>query len=587
MFNNPGGGETRLRVHFPTGPREYVLPKTPGAQFIVGRGNNATLRFENTPDFAYISNRHCHIIFENDKYYVADGLPGSKPSTAGTYINGKRNTGSYVQLHNGDRISLGNYDRSLMLDFVAPQSQINEGFAGEMETGAQMALNVTDEVDENAPTESVAPSGQPPSSPFDDPISSPFDDIGSPFDDDPFSSPPSTQQRAAPVEDPFARPSTDPYAAEVPSNPFPPAYSSAQPPAYSPPPQQNQPPSSPSRPSYQGQQPGYGQQPASNPYGYNQPQQNQPNYGYGAAAQNPSNPSAGYGQPGYPQQGYGQQQPYPQQQPYGTPAYGQPGYTAGYAPASGGTLAGSLVRIIMTVVIASVGWSVAFAGWSLYLFDNFGSENFLDVFRIVTVAAIAGGTFLTGIALTWFQPTSNKLTPFLWTILAAGVAAIGVYVVDEAYQFFTMEMLFDSDALNDGAGVGTTIWGFRIGFALLAALMLSSLNVITRGGAEERRFPIFMIPVAFLAWIGMTFLVTVIAPEIVDVLTSDVPESESEERLNTIIGAVTFGVSYAVLVMGTLAVLLNFLGRPRGSQQPPTYYQPQQSYGGYGNTYNR
>ena len=74
---------TKIRVNYPTGPVEYVLPVDPGDAYIIGRGVDASLRFESTPIYGYISNRHCHIILQNNVYKLGDGVPNGKGSTAG------------------------------------------------------------------------------------------------------------------------------------------------------------------------------------------------------------------------------------------------------------------------------------------------------------------------------------------------------------------------------------------------------------------------------------------------------------------------------------------------------------------------
>ncbi|HRF98823.1 MAG TPA: FHA domain-containing protein, partial [Aggregatilineales bacterium] len=82
--------EAKIRVQLAGMPREYTLPRDPGAVFIIGRGKDANLQFESTPEFSYVSNRHCHIRFVGDGYVIIDGSVDGKPSSAGTYVNNQQ-----------------------------------------------------------------------------------------------------------------------------------------------------------------------------------------------------------------------------------------------------------------------------------------------------------------------------------------------------------------------------------------------------------------------------------------------------------------------------------------------------------------
>ena len=113
----------KLRIFFPTGAREYTLPITPNIPFVIGRGRDVQLQLPNAPEFSYISNRHCHVIMSNGVYYIADGLPGGKPSAHGTFVNGQRIDQNYRFLQVNDEIMLGYGPNSVRLQFfVTPVS---------------------------------------------------------------------------------------------------------------------------------------------------------------------------------------------------------------------------------------------------------------------------------------------------------------------------------------------------------------------------------------------------------------------------------------------------------------------------------
>jgi len=138
----------KIRVNYPTGPVEYVLPNTPGDAYIIGRGVDASLRFDSTPIYGYISNRHCHIILQNNVYKLGDGVPNGKPSSAGTYVNGQRLSGGYHTLAAGDTIKLGTRSDAVTINYLGTTV---------LQESATMLEHFS-----NAPTQSAGPAMAPP-----------------------------------------------------------------------------------------------------------------------------------------------------------------------------------------------------------------------------------------------------------------------------------------------------------------------------------------------------------------------------------------------------------------------------------------
>lgn len=71
--------------------RNYTIGRHPSCNVVFPKSiKNPNRQKSETLDF--ISNLHCSIIyfkFENEEYFkLYDGLPGRKPSTNGTYLNG-------------------------------------------------------------------------------------------------------------------------------------------------------------------------------------------------------------------------------------------------------------------------------------------------------------------------------------------------------------------------------------------------------------------------------------------------------------------------------------------------------------------
>ena len=544
MYDNASAG-AKLRVNFPTGPVEYALPVTPRDPFIIGRGNDARLKFDNTPDFSYISNRHFHLIYEDGDYYAIDGAVSGKPSTAGTFVNDVQIHSDRVKLNDGDVIRLGTLDRSITIVFVGPtvaeqKTQLDADIMGGQEPVYDTDMN---------------------------PVAS---DVSELSDDDPFSSPqdaPSTVQSQPPAQPvQSAPPASPPYT----------------------PPQDASNPSSPSSPSgpYGGQ--AYPPQPPQP--GYAPPQQPQPGYppqqqGYAPQQQGYAPPpQPGYGAP--PPQGYA---PSPSQpQPYGQPPYSQPGQPYAYAATQGGA-GGAIARVILGTLFGVIAWVIGIGVFTLYVAEsNISGSGDEDTLKFLIVGGYAGATFLMGVGLTWFQPTSNKATVLLWVIAAAVIAGVGMYVVEEQYQTYSITYAVDSEAAEGPGGVG--VWGYRAAYAAVAAILLSTLNVVSRQGSKERRLTPLLMPVAFVAWIGISFLAATVGTDFFEFLqeTFDTQGfSDSRRRANAVLNAVAYGAPYGGGLAFMLSVLLNFGGR-KGEQnaaprmQPPPYGQQPPPGGYYG-----
>lgn len=140
----------RLRAITPAGERIANLPTKPGRMFIIGRGVNADLRFENTPEFAHVSNRHCHIVYDERRqgYLIADGVPGGRGSTVGTFINDMRIGAMYVPFRPADVVTLGDRPGTVRLTLELPAAT-PEGLAN------AAGLDRMDEPDEAASADTV------------------------------------------------------------------------------------------------------------------------------------------------------------------------------------------------------------------------------------------------------------------------------------------------------------------------------------------------------------------------------------------------------------------------------------------------
>lgn len=370
--------QAKIRVQMGGMPREFPLPRDPGAVFIIGRGKDANLQFESTPEYSYISNRHCHIRYVGDGYVVIDGSVDGKPSSAGTYVNGGQVFADGKPLAVNDEIKLGNLPQSVKMQFVIEDAPT--------QGDDYMATNIYME----KPSTSQQPIVSPP------PISVP-----PPVAPPPMASPPPQQT----PQNPFgSTPVTNPYGMPNPS----------QPPQN---PYEQKPPSQPNNPYNQPPQNPYGQpqnpygQPPQNPYGQPPSPYGQPPSPYGQPAGNP------YGQPpnpyGQPQMGYGQP-PSPYGQPYGM---------GGYAPTSGGF---PLVGLIISVVAGAI-------LYGLYQFIFFelsigGSIDNPNVFYIIVGVIYTIAFMLIGVVLSQTLKPLSIVTTSVMAILA-GVFGIVIAII--------------------------------------------------------------------------------------------------------------------------------------------------------------
>lgn len=103
---------------------DYALPSAPGERFLIGRDEDANMRFDGE-DTTFLSEKHCHIELDADGHYViADGVPGGTPSIVGTQVNGDPVGMSLPRkLESGDQIMLGSGAMAVRLQFLtgAPQ----------------------------------------------------------------------------------------------------------------------------------------------------------------------------------------------------------------------------------------------------------------------------------------------------------------------------------------------------------------------------------------------------------------------------------------------------------------------------------
>lgn len=439
--------EAKIRVQLAGMPREYTLPRDPGAVFIIGRGKDANLQFESTPEFSYVSNRHCHIRYVGDGYVVIDGSVDGKPSSAGTFVNGMQVYSDGKALAMNDEIRLGNLPQSVKIQFFMDETASSEG--DYMATNIYMSKPPT-------PVTTQPPVVAPP----------------------PVAPPPPQQQ---PPQNPFgSTPVTNPYGMPNPNQP-PQQNPYAQPP--NPYGQPQKPPSQPQNPY------GQPQQPPQNPYGQPNPYgQLQPNP-YGQPQQNPyGQPQNPYGQP--PQNPYGQPTPYgqPPQNPYGQPQmgynpYGQPqmGY-GGYAQAGGGF---SFVGLIISVV----------AGAILFGLYNFivlelgigGGIQDVTMYLIINSVIYTIAFALTGIVLAQTLKPMSIVT-MLIVALVAGIILAGFSLVAT-----------NIDDYNTALIIG---WVRRVGTAILIALMLSNFNKLFGANGEPRLSLVFMV-IFIPVWVGI------------------------------------------------------------------------------------
>ncbi len=369
--------QAKIRVQMGGMPREFLLPRDPGAVFIIGRGKDANLQFESTPEYSYISNRHCHIRYVGDGYVVIDGSVDGKPSSAGTYVNGQQIFADGKPLSANDEIRLGNLPQSIKLQFVIEDAD------------EHVATNIYMQ----KPPTSQQPIASPPPNPFGStPVTSP-----------PPQQPPQNPFGSTPVTNPYGMPNPN----QPPQNPY------GQP-VQKPPSQPNNPYNQPPSPYGQPTNP-YGQPPS--PYGQPTNPYGQPPSPYGQPPSPYGQPPSPYGQPpspyGQPQMGYGQP-PSPYGQPYGM---------GGYAPASGGF---PFVGLIISVVAGAI-------LYGLYQFIVFeltigGSIQDPNIFHIIAgvIYIIAFG--LIGVVLSQTLKPLSIVTTSVMAILA-GVFGIVIAII--------------------------------------------------------------------------------------------------------------------------------------------------------------
>ncbi|MCL4254646.1 MAG: FHA domain-containing protein [Anaerolineae bacterium] len=449
--------QAKIRVQMGGMPREFPLPRDPGAVFIIGRGKDANLQFESTPEYSYISNRHCHIRYVGDGYVVIDGSVDGKPSSAGTYVNGGQVFADGKPLAVNDEIKLGNLPQSVKMQFVMEDAPA--------QGDDYMATNIYME----KPSTAQQPIVSPP------PISVP-----PPVAPPPMASPPPQQT----PQNPFgSTPVTNPYGMPNPS----------QPPQN---PYEQKPPSQPNNPYNQPPQNPYGQ-PQQNPYGqpqnpYGQPQQNpygqppspygQPPSPYGQPAGNP------YGQPqnpyGQPQMGYGQQ-PSPYGQPYGM---------GGYPQAGGGF---PFVGLIISVVAGAIFFALyQFISLELLIASIQGTGIQDQTLYFIVIGVIYTIAFaLTGIVLAQTLKPMSIVTMLTVAIVVGTLTTIIALISANSTSQDTVQLLD---------------WIARVAGAVFAVLILSNFNKFFGANGEPRLSIIFMVIVAIL-WVAISWVSTEIA----------------------------------------------------------------------------
>lgn len=133
----------KVRVFFQGGPQEFQLPLVSNSIFTIGRGRAAQLRFDNSPQYSYISNAHCYIMMRDGQYYLADGTPDGAPSRHGTLINGQRMGSAPYALRPNDEINLGPANVPVRIQFLlAPANELRipePGHPDERPTQPRMA----------------------------------------------------------------------------------------------------------------------------------------------------------------------------------------------------------------------------------------------------------------------------------------------------------------------------------------------------------------------------------------------------------------------------------------------------------------
>ncbi|MDX2075750.1 MAG: FHA domain-containing protein [bacterium] len=516
--------EAKIRVQLAGMPREYTLPRDPGAVFIIGRGKDANLQFESTPEFSYVSNRHCHIRFVGDGYVIIDGSVDGKPSSAGTYVNNQQVFNDGKSLTVNDEIRLGNLPQSVKIQFVIEESAISTG--DYMATNIQMQKPPTP-VTSQPPVVTPPPYSPPP--PYTPPVTTP----------PPVASPP-------PQQNPFgSTPVTNPYGMPNPNQPPQNPYGQPQQPPQNPYGQPQQPPNPYGQP----------QQPPQNPYG--QPQQPPNPYGQPQQPPNPyGQPQNPYGQPpnpyGQPQNPYGQQPPQMGYSPYGQP---QMGY-GGYAQPSGAGF--PVVGFIISVVSGAILFGL-YQFISLELLISFLQGSGISsqtLFIIISGVVYTIAFALTGVVLSQTLKPMSIIT-MIAMALVVGIITTGVGLVGASATSQSTLQLLD--------------WGGRIGSAVLAVLILSNFNKLFGTNGEPRLSIIFMLIVAAL-WVGISWGANEIATNVLE----DATDVTSIRFTVALIGA-----GSGALITALLFLALKFSNSPlqRGGQQ--MMYQQQPPYNQY------
>ncbi|GAB4307356.1 MAG: hypothetical protein Kow00117_00540 [Phototrophicales bacterium] len=521
-------GEPKLRVFFPDGARDFTLPSTSGTMYIIGRGHNANLKFENKPEFSYISNRHCNIKFEDGSFMIADGVPG-KRSSAGTFVNGQEVTETYQPLRPGDKIRLGNLPQSLTVEFVAAAD-----------------ANVS------VPTGLYAP-------PTTDPVSPPA-------------------SRAAdyiPPDDPFAsqphEPSPNVSWKET-------GFGDFVKPDYN---QQDD--------YYEQQQGGYGQQPGGySDYGQQQGGYEQQPGGYsdygqqqGGYGQQPG----GYSDYGQPQWGYGQQDYRPPSQPTNPFASGAGGYSnnpyggqadysaqyGGYTPTpydTYGSSASGEFSLTIKLFLGGIG-SFVISGIVTALIMSFFTYNVEELELRWLPFALGGavtGAIISGLLFFLFK---NRISIASMGLLIVAFGVAFILLIEPELEFLTE---FVVDILRDAsfATIQRVLMSLRVGIpaSILGMLAFATFNPLITGNKLK-----LSLVGTLLSLVAMFFAVA-IAYVSIDILAYNILEDADAE--------VVFGLLYGTFALfATIfwVILLSLMNTSSSASQPYGNYSG--NYGGY------
>ena len=521
--------EAKIRVQLAGMPREYTLPRDPGAVFIIGRGKDANLQFESTPEFSYVSNRHCHIRYVGDGYVVIDGSVDGKPSSAGTFVNGMQVYSDGKALAMNDEIRLGNLPQSVKIQFVMDEA-VSSSEGDYMATNIYMSKPPTP-VTSQPPVVSPPPQ-QPPQNPFGStPVTNPYGMPNPNQPPNPYAQPPN----------PYGQPNQPPNPYAQPPNPY---GQPNQPPQQNPYGQPNQPPQNP----YGQPQNPYGGQP--NPYG-------QPQNPYGQPPQNP------YGQP--PQNPYGQPQ-------MGYSPYGQPqiGY-GGYAQANGGF---SFIGLI----VSALAGAILFGLYHFIMYEMISANTFSDgnLLNAVLSGLYSLAVLLVGIVLSQTVKPLGIVTVIVPAILVA-VVAVGMSLVISSIQTDNLTVPF------------ILLWVKRVLVGVVIALGLSKLNPVGNNG--DKRLSFAMTLIVIVLWSAFDWLLSVdfLAVSIATIgrYTGQVSSILTSFASNQLLeGGITDPRLIYILIgtgLGALVSALLFfaLSTSKTTVQKQVMYQQQPPYGQY------